>query len=347
MKFTYYLKVAVCACLTAFISCNNKKQNVKTILDEAKAVSSKVISHDFLLGNPYQIGISNDILLIADSQDDKALILYDIKNNLFLGHRLGIGQGPNEILPPLLLGKSNETGIFSVFQRRIGKHARYELSDFVEGVIIPKDTLRFENADRITQTSNGYIVAGEYPEGSIRLLDNKGKPLNEIDIYPQYIHDLKSIADKYIYGQGSIVFNKKSNVLAFAASFTGEALFHHLDDESLSELQSYDFSLSSKLKNHISGTSSTARIGDTDIQYFADIFSTSDYFYLLYSGVPMKDRRTTPFSYIFKFSSKGEFIESYKTDIKLLAMCVANDDTKIYGIGLSQDFDYVLVEVGI
>lgn len=347
MKFTHYLRVAIFAIVTVFISCNNKKEDIKDILNNAKKVSSKIIDKDLFLGNPYQIAISNDVLFIADNQDDKALTLYDVKNNVFLGHQLEIGQGPNEIHPPLLLGKSNESDILSVFQRRVGKHAKYELSDFLQGEIIPKDTLSFGNTDRLTQTSNGYIAAGEYPEGSIRLFDNKGKPINEIDIYPTYIQNLKSIADKYIYGQGSIVFNKKSNVLAFAGSFTGEVLFHQLVDESLSKLQSYDFSLSSKLKNRISSTSVSAKIGDTDIQYFADIFSTSNYFYFLYTGVPMKDRRTTSFSYIFKFSSKGKFIESYKTDIKLLAMCVNTNDTVIYGVGLSKDFDHVLVELGI
>ena len=60
-------------------------------------------------------------MAIADNQDDKALILYDVKSRVFLGHQLRIGQGPNEVIPPLSLGGSSETDALSVLQRRSGK----------------------------------------------------------------------------------------------------------------------------------------------------------------------------------------------------------------------------------
>lgn len=346
MKLTCYQNAILSILMILLVvSCNDREKSAKDAIENAKSISYNILPYDSLLGNPYQISISDSILLIADNNDEGALVLYDIKNTNFVGRQLKVGQGPNEVIPPLLLARSNNPKTISVLQRRSGKYATYNHSDFKQNVNTPIDTLTFENTDRLTKTKSGFITTGEYEEGSIKLTDKNADPITVLNIYPAYIQKLKSIADMYILGQGHIAFNKQSNILAFAAFFTGEVLFYKLEDKKFTKLSDFDFSLNSDLKNSVNKATSAARIGSTDIEYFSDIFSTPQHFYLLYKGVAMQDRRSTPISYIFKFSSDGKFVGSYKTDIHLQSICVNNDDTHTYGIGLSEDFEYVIVEM--
>ncbi|MCC2599273.1 BF3164 family lipoprotein [Sphingobacterium sp. FBM7-1] len=346
MKNVLYLKVFFSASIILF-SCNRKSHDTKELLNNAIPVQSNEIAIDFLLGKPTQIAICNDTLVITDNIEEKILAFYDIKNNQFLGRQLQVGQGPDEVIPPLLLSRTNESGLLSVLQRQNGKHMEYDIGNLVNGHLKPSKLLDLGIADRIVQTGEGFVTTGPYEKGSIKVFDNKGDMVKNYNIYPQYIKDLSERENQYVLGQGHIAYNKGNKVLAFASYFLGEASFYRLSGDSLQLLQRMDLNLSDGLYKRIINSRGVVQITDTDLEYFSDIYATADYFYLLYTGMPRKDKNSVSHSYILKFSPKGNLIDTYKTDRKIHSFCIRDDDEKGYAIALSKDMDYVLVEMNL
>ncbi|WP_196940243.1 BF3164 family lipoprotein [Sphingobacterium pedocola] len=344
MNNLLYLKICLVT-IIFFLSCNKQTENTQKILENAKLLHTNEIDVDFLLGRPNQITIGDNRLVITDNIDEKALAFYDIKSGTFIGRRIGIGQGPNEVIPPLLLPRSSESEVLSIIQRQNGRYTEHNIPNLAKENFVPNRSLEFENIDRLTQTNSGFIVSGPYEEGSIRILDRVGGIIKSQNIYPHYINDLNQPADRYVYGQGHIAYNRKNDVLAFASYFTGEASFYKLVGDSLEILKNFDFSLPSELRNRIAHSTGSASLKDSDMEYFSDIYSTSNHFYLLYTGIAMKDKNSASNSYIFKFSKEGQLLDTYKTDKKIISFCVQDDDSKGYGVALSEDMDYILVEM--
>ena len=149
MKFSTLIVYAIGVSFTVSTSCNSSEElHIESILQTSKEITVKVIPHGFLLGNPNQITIIDSVLFISDNHDGKALIAYDVRNKAFLGHQLAIGQGPNEILTPIQLGRANEQSFLSVLQRPTSKYAAYASSDLVQSVVSPVDTITLQNTDR-------------------------------------------------------------------------------------------------------------------------------------------------------------------------------------------------------
>lgn len=320
---------------------------MQELLKNAIPAQSKEIEIDFLLGKPSQIALFNQTLIIADNMEEKLLTFYDIRENRFLGRQVQVGQGPNEVIPPILLSRTSESNNLSILQRQSGKYLVYNIDSILNGDLKPSNSLDLGIADRITQTGDGFITTGPYDEGSIRIFDNKGNIVKNQNIYPQYIKELNERESQYVFAQGHIAYNKEHKVLAFASYFLGDLAFYKLNEDSLQQLKKLDFSLSNTLRNRITNSNEVGQIMDTDLEYFSDIYATTNYFYLLYTGISRKDKNSISKSYIFKFSAEGELMTTYKTDRKIISFCAKNDDKKGYALALSQDMDYILVEIDL
>ena len=339
------IRINICAgILVSFFSCTNKVDNTKEMLKNAIPLQTKELEIDFFLGKPSQITICNDVLVITDNIEEKVLAFYDIQDNLFIGRGLTVGQGPNEVITPLLLSRSSESKTLSIMQRQDGHYMEYDVEILSEGDATPNRSLNLENTDRFVQTANGFITSGPNEGGSINILNATGEIIKNQNIYPRYVNDLEQIDARYVYGQGHIAYNKENNVMAFASYFSGEASFYRLRKDSLEKLNEFDFSLSPSFRNRIKNSTGRAKIERTDIEYFSDIYATPNYFYALYTGMQRRDKEAGADSYVFKFSVLGELIACYKVDHRILSLCVQGNDEKMYAIGFSEDMDYVLIE---
>jgi len=332
--------------MISLFSCKNQNHKINQVLRNSKDVSCKILPVDFLLGVPYQIKLINDILVIADNSDENSMVLYDYKNSQLIGSILKRGQGPNEVLTPLLLETTSESSVVSVFQRQTGKYTEYQIDDLLKNNVEPTKALQFENTDRLIRCRDGYISEGEYENGSINLLDISGNYLHTENIYPHYINELQDTSNKYICGQGVIGYNKKDNIFVFASFFTGEICFYSLEGNLFNLIKKDDYSINSSLKNRVKSNPQNVSIQQNDVEYFSDICSSERNIYVLYSGVSMKNKRSVDYSHILKYSSKGELLGSYKTDMKITNFCVESDK-KIYAIGISKEFEYCIVEIRI
>ena len=93
MKYIY-------VCLISFLlfSCGKKNQDLSELV--SSELQFEEMNIEPLLGNPYQMEIIDSTLIIADYVDDNALLLYNL-DSLSYQRRLFVGEGPNDILPPL------------------------------------------------------------------------------------------------------------------------------------------------------------------------------------------------------------------------------------------------------
>jgi hypothetical protein len=301
-----------------------------------------------MLGQPYQMDLIDDIFIFADKLDDKALVLYDYNNNKLINRSINIGQGPDEILTPIELGVNNSAKLINILQRQSGIYMQYSLTDLIMDSIRPVNKINFGDIDKIIETDTGYISAGFFENGSIGIYDKTGNLLKVENIYPEYLNKQTDITNKYLIGQGQISFNNNTRVFAFASYFTGEIKFYHLSSSNdFEQINYYDLNKSADLKNRTTENTDNAQIMQTDIEHSTDIFSTKEYFYVLYSGENMRDRHLAKHSFVFQFSSGGEAVNSFKTSCRLYNICVDENNKKIYGLALNKELDYIIVGMDI
>lgn len=342
---SYNLYLSILMVMFFLLSCKKRTdQNIS--LKFAETMVSEELPIDFMLGKPYQLKISDSLLLIADHVDEKAITIYNYKNNKYLKEVINIGQGPSEIILPIQL-TIREKDTIGILERQKGLYSTFLISDILTNTVQCLNQINFGNIDRITETNNGYISAGFYEEGSIGIHNIRGELINVIDIYPDYLNKINDISIKYRYGQGSIAFNKESNIFAFAGYFIGEIKFYSLNDSNKLEIRNYyNLSLSSDLQRRINASTNTT-IERTDIEYFTDIYTTDHYFYVLYSGKSMDEREKARESHILLFNSAGKYVKCYESDRKLYKICVSPDDKHLYALSLSAELDYILVQLNL
>ena len=338
--------------LLLFLSCNNKENKSDDLFSKVQNVSCTKISIDFMLGMPNQIGMIDDIIIILDVFEQKALTLYDYKNNHLINRIIGIGQGPNEVIPPFDLSINNDKKTINLLQRQNGIFTQYNIENLIRGNVNPTNETNLGNIDKAIETSNGYISSGFYEDGVIGFHDNKGIIQKVKNTYPEYLKLSEQVNayDKYALGQGALSFNNNTRTFVFASFFTGEITFYKLsEDNELIKMSYYDLNKSSELKNRIS-SSINVKIAETDIVHSEGIYATKDFFYILYLGKTMREKyqdSNIQSSTIFQFDTEGNIINCFKTNKRLYGICVDENNEKIFGISLDDELEYVLVEIDI
>jgi|GEM_PF-1255105 len=341
-RYHLYLFPYVFLSFLLLFSCK-KKTNRELIFESVEILEGKNLPINFMLGRPYQLKLLDSLLIIADRVESKALTIYDYKNNKLIKEAINIGQGPNEIILPIQVTVNIIEKKIGILERQKGTYTLFRISDILNTPQI-SNSIYLGNIDLVSETSKGYISQGFYDKGSLGVHDKNGKLMNVINIYPHYINEIKDISTRYRFGQGPIAFNKKSNLLAFAGYFSGEIKFYHLNDSNKLDIEKlYNLSIASTIEKRINEGSTN--IEKTDIEYFTDIYSTDDYFYILYSGEKMEDRETIKKSHIIIFNSFGEFVKCYKSNNRIQKICVDENNEYLYALALSDNFDYVLLQM--
>lgn len=333
------------------ISCNPDRNNpartdFANLFPEKTESKCHILHVDFFLGKPYQIDILNNQLIIIDIVDKKLMTLYNIdtKKNIQLFQN---GNGPTDLVPPLYISRVTKEGIIGIFQRPTQTYSEYKLSNLLQGNIEPIKAITFkENVDQLVPINdNYYIGCGVLENGSACMFDKTGKSVKTYtNTYPDFINNIKNPSDRYINGQQLISFNNKANTLLFASIFNGYINIFNLEKNNLNNSFEYAPTISPLEKNILNNKE--YKPSGEDIIYFDNIYSTQNNFYLLYNGNALNNQSTTE-SNIFQFNSEGKPIRSINLDKKILDFCVDEKNQKIYGISLSDELDYVIIEIKI
>lgn len=330
------------------LSCenNDNKKNINSIDDVAThLITGEVLALNMFLANPYQLEVVDSLLFIMDAVDDLQIAIYDIKNNRLVSRVIKAGQGPGEILLPITMDISLDNSCLNILQRQNGVYCEYNIVDLMNNTISPVNKLNFERADGVVEVDDAVLASGLYEKGMFSVWSKSGELLNTINTYPDYIQSIENPMDQYRLNQGYMAYNDEFKVVIFAGSFTGDITFYNFSDNDLTEFETYNFG-NERLKKKIEGTGDIS-ISREDIIHCYGINSTADYFYVLYSGETMANSQNATKSFVIKYDAKGELIDCYQTDMRLLSICVSKENNKLYGVALSEDLDYVIVQFNL
>lgn len=343
MKILRNLLPAIC--LSILLSgCDTTVKPSDLDLDGSDNMVLHELSLDFMLGRPHHIGLLNDdFIAFTDVVDDRLVGLYDLKNNKLVSRTIRIGGGPNELLNPIKLSINHKNKTLNVFQRQHpGIFNEYQLTDLIADNPIPISSTQLKDSDQALKTENGYIGAGPYEFGSIRLFDSIGNVIVEHDIYPDFIKNVDSQYERYRLGQGIIECIPKTNTMVHAGIFTGVIDFFRIENDKLELIKHYDLR-DSKIENRISKNTNKTNMGSSDISYFQSSYTTPENAYILLNKRAMDGSKDSNNTYILQFSSDGDFIKSYQTDRVILSFCVSDDGSKAYGFVFTEDKTEVML----
>jgi hypothetical protein len=277
-----------------------------------------------------------------------------LKKQTVLNSIFDVGQGPNELNPSYYFNPVQTDSIISILQRSISLYTEHRLSDLLQNNLNPIKQIKFEGTssrgltghlERAIKAKNKYICAGLYDKGSLGIYDENGKLQKIVDTYPRYISNINDFEKKYLIGQAQVAYNRNSNVLVVGYVFSGEICFYRFQDSILNRVAYYNLDKDSRFERRIK--SGSKGIGDDDIYHVKNIYTTDNFIYVLYFGGEMHKRNDPGIHYIFKFTSEGKAVKCYKINKQLTGICVGNDDKTIYGIALSDNFDYVVAQIDI
>lgn len=294
------------------------------------------------LGRPSNIICLDSILLVTDNTSQTLLDVYDLRKDSIIFRILDIGQGPEELIPPITLKISEKDSTVHILQRRTKQLKTYSFKSLIQGGNKSIQNLTLKNADQFIPTQDGYIATGYFQDGLFSFFDRQGNHLNTINTYPSYIQQFKDQYEKYKLGQGYFAYNNKQKVLAFASYFTGDVYFYHVEKDTLTLKQQFHFN-NERIKQKIESHSTNVPIEENDIVYSYGVYSTNNYFYILYSGKTMKEEQTQKQgSYILKCDLNGNLICKYKHNFPIINMCITEQD-EVYAISQSESLDYNII----
>lgn len=293
------------------------------------------------LGRPSEIACIDNFLIISDNMGETLLDIYDLKNDSVVCRILNVGQGPNELLPPVMMEASEIDRKINILQRRTSRMSVYSFDDLLQGDDNPQSVLNIEEADRVVSIHDGFIASGFYEGGLFRFFDSEGQSQETVDIYPAYISAFKDIHERYKFGQGYFAYNSVNNLLVFASYFTGDVSFYSVNDGTL-DLKSHLSLGNSRFERKLAG--GNVNIEGNDIVYSYGAYSTNDYFYILYSGKTMEEEQVRKQgNYILKFDMQGNLVCKYKHDFPIINMCFTSQGDA-YAISQSDKLEYNVIK---
>lgn len=295
-----------------------------------------VHSDSCILGRPYQIALSDSIVLIADSNNEKMLYAFHAKSGKEIGRYLTRGQGPNEYL-----------SISSIGRWKDGMYL-YDVNKRVTSEIICKDSIRIVPTMNLGKdlhptfvplADDTFIASGYYQEGRFCLLTDSGRRKEYLMEYPSRDEEEKTIANqaKSQAYSGGIVACPSGNVFMAYTSKADMLSFYGYENGNIQVIKEIyktypDYHYDSKNKRYLAISRKNP---------FTYIWGcgTSKYVYLMYSGKSYDEagdfaHRT---SQIEVYNWRGIKEKTLLLDIPILGMAVSEDDSTMYAISMNPE----------
>ena len=310
----------LCICLNSCINDSQVlHQNVVDLPFEEMAIEP-------LVGNPYQIAVIDNTLVLADNVEGKALLLYNLENKK--SHRvLDIGQGPYEVLTPLDFDVyKNE---LTILQRRTGECRDYDVNELLYDANPEYQKTILDNSDRCCKTDYGYVFMGFDERNIFSFFNAANLTFSSVD-FDEFVLEDSSV--KYKLLQGKLAYLVQSKTLVYAPSYSSYIKFYIWENDGWKIKTSFQIGkniIEKRIveKNHLD-------LYKKDIRHCLDVCASNNYFYILYDGMELENMNTNN-RYILKFDINGKYICSYKVNPTIQNICVSKDKI-IYALMLSE-----------
>lgn len=309
--------IFICLIFCSFFSCDRKNRDLSELVNSE--LQFEELSIEPLLGNPYQMEIIDSMLIIADYVDGNALLLYNLDNSSYQ-RRLVVGEGPNDILPPLSIDVDMQGNTINILQRQNGECRKYALSDLYKTNIASFQKVNLESADRMVETNDGYMYMGFNEKGV--LLHGTGNTSDTVvEQFAEY--DINDVSSKYRLFQGRISYSKKNDCLLFAPSYVSDILMYTLQDGCWNKKNIFSIG-AGKIERRIKEDKDFGLYKD-DINHCIDVCKSDDFFYVLYDGSNLGHSEKIECRYIISFDMVGNLNGVYKVNPTIRDICVSDD----------------------
>ena len=291
-----------------------------------------------LIGTPGLITTVDDWLLVEDYVDEKNLLLYNMTDSSYV-RVLSIGQGPAEVLAPILFDVSEEDRTVYVLQRQNGECREYQLDSLLLGNDrnFKKIQLGMET-DRFVKTKDGYVGLGFYAKGMFRFLDNEGQETGTLDPYSTYSN--RNLSNKYVIFQGFVAYNPSHEMLIYAPIFASEVQFYKMGNGHWEKVSSFNIG-DGKLESRVEDSENLSLRKEDKVNAIS-VCSSDNYFYILYSGETLGKTDKVSHKYVLRFHTDGKFDCAYKVNPSVSCISVDKKDSAMYSVMLGKDGEYAI-----
>lgn len=325
-----------------FGACNNNVKQTKqeTILFEPLSVDGLII------GQAYGMMVDGKNLLIADRMADSLFYWVDL-DCLTYREVVSRGQGPNEYLR------------FDNFYYLQGQHGFYDSRlwcctdiDFSDKGLVLKKRKTFSslNYSLVPTSFETYIGIGPYEQGRFKILDSFGKEVSMACEQPYRDNAERNIPElaRAMAYQGNILISPDGKRLVHAIFMTPMLSFYQLSADSISEIRTL-VDCYPAYKPELSGDSYAAAMSRHNKLGYINIAVTKKYIYALYSGKTTVEHALSAFhgNAVRVYDWEGNFLKEFIFDIDVSSICVSDDDTMLYAVGLVDDFELLSCKIKV
>lgn len=322
-------------------SCSNKKS---AKVREINLEFEQLIVNGLMIGKSSGMLLVDSNLLIADKQSDSLFHLVNL--NTLTSKEVGrLGQGPREYLHFDNFYSINSE--YGFYDKRLGS---------VNRIIFSEGRIRFEKGVRnksknyrlVPTKFDTFIGIGPYEKGLFNILDSLGGDVKMVGEQPYRDDDERKIPELFrsMAYQGNIVISPDGKRLIHAIFMSPIISFYKLSPTSVELVKSYA-DCYPKYRPESNGKSYASAMSRSNLLGYVNVAVSNKFVYALLSGKSTKEYGLSAFTgdKIRVYDWDGNLIKEMKCNVELSAICVSSDDSKIYGVGLMDDYELLRSEL--
>lgn len=305
-------------------SCNVNNDIVR----EIDITSEAILDNISLIDDSFYIFYddNNNSLLISQMNGEYSVKRISL-NSGKIDNIIRVGRGRDEYLHLFVNGIDKDGNFYASNNGHILRFTN-------DGTLLSKH-ISTSNLSKINRFKNGYVGITNYlhPNRIFTLCNDNGEEINYFGEFPD---DGISAGkyDKMMAYQGTILTNDNRSKVAFVSSAGRVFDIYNLDNDNNAEIV---YRLREDLPNYErqkGGGIGVRKISPTF--YFVNAYNTDDRIYILYSGIKPIDGDVKSYieasmgNKIQIYDWRGNHLLNVKTDIKLVSICVSNDDKYIF-----------------
>lgn len=336
--------------LLAFSSCKeaSRFENSSVISREdfskITALTGKDVEFDDEVLRPTGLKVYENWLFTINTREKQIIHIYDLKSKQKIGERISMGQGPAEMINPVIVKIDNAS--IHLYDMITSKLLEFSTKDFIENSNPqPLRTIKIEKPTTgdVYRIGDQWLGAGFNPSSQFVLFDENGRATQEVGAYP--------VSD--------IPFTDKEKIEAYRFSFVtndNDKIFVCYNWTDLIDLLDKDGNLVkrmhgpshfiSEFKEQNEGNFAMAKpVSEKTRDAFYSPINAGDDFFVLYNGrAEHEDGYSILANEVFTFDGDGNPKDIYTLDQGVFAIAVDIKNKTLYGICDTPEFHIVAYE---
>lgn len=331
-----------------FLSCSEQKDYPNATLwsyedfPETKELKGETFELDSLVLKPYMMAVYDSFLAIEALGEDHLFAVYNLNTRKKVGEHIRQGQGPEEMLAPLFVNRTDSVAIFDQMTSNLFMYPKSEF--FGNGEIVSAQKYQFTESplfSTLGKMEKQYLSVAYRPEALSYIFDSVGKKIGNFGSYPFLPAESYSDLEIVEAFRSSLTTNGTDRV-AFCYNYTDLIDIYDAEGKLIKELYGPEQFYSKFVEFHEGDIVGSKGTPETFRDAFYVPLGTSEHFYVLYMGnyVRVPDYKFLG-KHVFVFDWEGNPKTHYQLDQGVSYITVDEANRVIYGI--SDDPEYHLV----